>query len=565
MSKNHPRELSKEEGLIPLTLTLSLKGRGDIIYQLFFTFILILISACASTQKEKPEDIISAIQQATEEEAEVPSPASLPEMESEALEAVSTLKEEKPAGVDIKFEDGKLSCELKNADLREVISKIAELTEMEFVSSTNIYGRINANFADKELQDGLELILDTAGYSLEEKDGVYVISRSETTEETGVKFHEVQPKYVSAEELISQIASYYGLNPALQYSALTKEGELEDNSQEEQLAQEPSSFLVYGDATEFDIYSTIIEEEIGMRYFRGPVSLKVKDLRLMKAIGRNSIYISGPTAQVDKLLELIAVLDQKMPQVMIETWLVEYDDNALKEAGIDLSEGLLGKVSDFAFGTVSTEIFDLPAILRGMYVNKQKIPPAEEGLLEEEKTITQYTIALQALMDKNKLTISSKPYIVVRSGMLARISAASEQFVIASSPGGIVSGELEQVETKTSFNIIPTVISDNLIQIKMNLEQSAFTAPAPGAVLGTNKNTANTALTVANGETIVIGGINSSRQSISERGVPLLSKIPLIKYLFSAATKSTESRKVNFYVTPHILPVKKGIIKAEEE
>jgi type II secretory pathway component GspD/PulD (secretin) len=530
---------------------------------ILYPLLFILILGCASKQQEDIGSIIAAISQSTEEYAG--GQIDLLEMESEALAAVSTLGEEELAGVEIEFEDGKLSCELKNADLRDVISKIAELTEMEFVFSGNIYGRINARFTDKELHAGFELILNTVGYSLEEKDEVYVISRAEAPEGVGIQFHEVQPKYVLVEELIAQIATYYGLNPGLQYSALTSEGDLEDDS--ELLDGEPVNFLVYGTASEYDVYSTI-EEDIGMKYFRGPVSLKIKEARVMKAVGGNTLYISGPSTQVDELLDLITVLDQKMPRVMIETWIVEYDDNALKEVGIDLSEGLMGKVANFTFGTTSTEIFNLPAILRGTYINRKKLSPKfmEQFLITpgEEEALAQYTINLQALMDKNKLTINSKPYIVVRSGKLARISAASEQFVVAVDPTADI-GTLEQVETKTSFNIIPTVVSDNLIHINMSLEQSGFTAPAAGAVLGTNNNTANTTLTVANGKPIVIGGIKSSSQSTGERGVPILSKIPLIKYLFRASTELTESRKVNFYVTPYILPIKGGIIKEEEE
>ncbi|MBI1925868.1 hypothetical protein HYR99_16660 [Candidatus Poribacteria bacterium] len=308
-----------------------------------------------------------------------------------------------------------------------------------------------------------------------------------------------------------------------------------------------------------------------MKYFRGPIGLKVKEARVMKAVGRNILYISGPSPQVNALLDLIAVLDQKMYQVM--TWLVEYDDNALKEAGIDLSEGLMGKVANFSFGTTSTEIFNLPAILRGTYTNRKKFSLKlldELSLTDSNEAafLTKYTLQLQALMDENKLTVTSKPYIIVRSGQLARISAASEQFVVASDPRFRDVGTLEQVETKTSFNIIPTVVSDNLIQIKMGLEQSAFTAPAPGAVLGTNKNTAHTTLTVANGETFVIGGIQSSTQATGKRGVPILSKIPLIKSLFRASTKSTKNIKVNFYVRPRIMlnlpPIKGGIIEEQE-
>ena len=558
------------------------------ILSLFVACSFILFGCTSSKQQEDIGAIIEAIDQSAENIME---------------DGIDALEMGELADLEIEFEEGLLSCNLQNAGLQDVIERITELTDLELIFSGRIYGRINAKFSDKALHEGLELIFYTTRYTLEEKEGVYVISRRTNLEETDVMFHEVRPRYLTGEELTGQIGAYYGLNPALQYSARTEEGDLEEDA--ELLYKEPVNFLLYGDAKDFGVYSTI-EEEIGLEYFRGPISLKIKDVRVTKALGRNVLFVSGPDKQVDQLLDLIAVLDQKVQQVMIETWLVEYDENALKEGGVDLTEGLLGKVANFSFGSTSTEILDLPAILRGSYTKRKNIPAgladrlevvkaaeyasdsdlkvsldyltdalgvwssaeSPEGLRDSETDwgelpiLSQYTIRLQALIDENKLTVISKPYIVVRSGQLARISSAADQFVIASDPTSeFASGTLEQVETKTSFNIIPTVISDNLIQVQMSLEQSAFTAPAPGAVLGTNKNTASTILTVANGETFVLGGISSSIHSTRERGVPILSKIPLIKYLFSASGTSEESKKVNFYITPHLLPLKDRIFE----
>ena len=572
------------------------------ILSLFVACSFILFGCASSKQQEDIGAIIEAIDQSANNIMEDGIDA--PEMGDDTSTATMHLEQEELADLEIEFEEGLLSCNLQNAGLQDVIERITELTDLELIFSGRIYGRINAKFSDKALHEGLELIFHTTRYTLEEKEGVYVISRRTNLEETDVMFHEVRPRYLTGEELTGQIGAYYGLNPALQYSARTEEGDLEEDA--ELLYKEPVNFLLYGDAKDFGVYSTI-EEEIGLEYFRGPISLKIKDVRVTKALGRNVLFVSGPDKQVDQLLDLIAVLDQKVQQVMIETWLVEYDENALKEGGVDLTEGLLGKVANFSFGSTSTEILDLPAILRGSYTKRKNIPAgladrlvgvkdgrlvpekrlvdyglgdlvealgvwssteSPEGLRDSETDwgelpiLSQYTIRLQALIDENKLTVVSKPYIVVRSGRLARISSAADQFVIASDPTSeFASGTLEQVETKTSFNIIPTVISDNLIQVQMSLEQSAFTAPAPGAVLGTNKNTASTTLTVANGETFVLGGIRSSIHSTRERGVPILSKIPLIKYLFSASGTSEESKKVNFYITPHLLPLKDRIFE----
>jgi type II secretory pathway component GspD/PulD (secretin) len=129
----------------------------------------------------------------------------------------------------------------------------------------------------------------------------------------------------------------------------------------------------------------------------------------------------------------------------------------------------------------------------------------------------------------------------------------------------LATGTLEQVKTRISFTILPTIISDDKIHIQLSLEQSEFTAPRYNAVLATNRNTARTSLVVDNGETIVIGGVNSSREAIGNRGIPVLRSIPILKYAFGASKKSSSSRKVSFYVTPHILPLEEEVIRERIE
>ena len=168
---------------------------------------------------------------------------------------------------------------------------------------------------------------------------------------------------------------------------------------------------------------------------------------------------------------------------------------------------------------------------------------------------------IHSLIDENSLTIMSKPYVVVSNGAQAFISAATEQYVIAALPGEqLATGSLQQVETRISFVILPTIVSDDRIHIQLNVEQSEFTTPRYNAALATNRNIARTSLVVADGETIVIGGVNSSREATGNRGIPVLRSIPVLKHIFGASKNSSSSRRVNFYITPHILPLKEEIV-----
>ncbi len=67
------------------------------------------------------------------------------------------------------------------------------------------------------------------------------------------------------------------------------------------------------------------------------------------------------------------------------------------------------------------------------------------------------------------------------------------------------------------------------------------------------KRSINTSLVAKNGQTIFIGGLISKNVSITKKGVPILSKIPLIGSLFRSTSESERKTELIVLLTPHIL------------
>jgi type II secretory pathway component GspD/PulD (secretin) len=510
-----------------------LRAESEKPYALCSIAVLLCLFAigCASktSQIEQAEKIIDDIIESAEETAR----------DELRIARIPRYAEEED-GIHITIENGKLSCDLVNADLRKTLLKIADVAQLQFVFSENIYGRVNAKFSNLALEEGIRLILGTR-YIFEKKAGVYSVRKSPDAS-LSVKYHEVQLRYVTVEQLMKRVAAFYRL-----------------------------PFKSDQQSTGGQIGRP--EGMVEMQPFAGPTSLMMKDVTIVKAIERNVLLISGESSRMDEVLELITALDQKVPQVLIETYLVEYDEEALRESGIDLSFELIRELSSLAFNVgrgrtddiftlpAITSILSLPAIAEGAYkrVWEDDATDGTEGGTEDSAEIA---ARIHSLMDENKLTVISRPYVIVSNRDQAFISAASEQYVIAAIPGqSLATGTLERVKTTTSFTILPTIISDNKVYIQLSLEQSEFTTPRSNAVLSTNRNTARTSLVVKDGETIIIGGVNSSREATGNRGVPVLRSIPVLKYVFGASKRSSSSRKVNFYITPHILPLEEEIIR----
>jgi type IV pilus assembly protein PilQ len=64
---------------------------------------------------------------------------------------------------------------------------------------------------------------------------------------------------------------------------------------------------------------------------------------------------------------------------------------------------------------------------------------------------------------------------------------------------------------------------------------------------------AHTQVQVNDGATTVIGGIFVSREQASSDSVPLLGRIPILKWLFRRDLVSDESRELLIFITPRIL------------
>jgi type IV pilus assembly protein PilQ len=73
-----------------------------------------------------------------------------------------------------------------------------------------------------------------------------------------------------------------------------------------------------------------------------------------------------------------------------------------------------------------------------------------------------------------------------------------------------------------------------------------------------DKKEASTTLMVNNGDTIVIGGIITREETLSNKGVPGLSKIPLLGWLFKSEAKDTTDKELLIFVTPTIVELQEA-------
>ncbi|MBL4653532.1 MAG: hypothetical protein JKY53_11840 [Flavobacteriales bacterium] len=90
--------------------------------------------------------------------------------------------------------------------------------------------------------------------------------------------------------------------------------------------------------------------------------------------------------------------------------------------------------------------------------------------------------------------------------------------------------------------------------MEITVERSDF-KPSPGenAPRGSTTISFESMIRVRNGETILLGGLEVKSKSNSGSGLPVLSRIPVLKWFFSNRTRATQDAKLHILITPTII------------
>jgi general secretion pathway protein D len=113
------------------------------------------------------------------------------------------------------------------------------------------------------------------------------------------------------------------------------------------------------------------------------------------------------------------------------------------------------------------------------------------------------------------------------------------------------------------LDITPEISEDNTIMLRINPTISSFrdeaqlTDPNRQLAPDTTDNKLSTVVRIKDGQTLILGGLITDRNSFIENGVPVLKEIPVVKYLFSAKAEISKRRELVFVITPHILDFNK--------
>jgi general secretion pathway protein D len=171
-----------------------------------------------------------------------------------------------------------------------------------------------------------------------------------------------------------------------------------------------------------------------------------------------------------------------------------------------------------------------------------------------------YRAYINALASESKGKLLAAPHILVSDNREARIQVGQQVPIVTSETFGSTTVAPQRTIQYKDIGIIlkvkPQVNDSGLISLDIAQEVSSYSTIeliTNEKSIVVNKTEASTTLTVQDGETIIIGGLIREDNTNSDSGVPFLSKIPLLGFLFGNRSRDTSRQELIILLTPHVL------------
>lgn len=269
---------------------------------------------------------------------------------------------------------------------------------------------------------------------------------------------------------------------------------------------------------------------------------------------QNTLLVAGPSPQVKEIAAIVQQLDTRVPMVLIEVTMLDIRKGYNIKTGISAgvadsirTGGTLLSGLDFTFGAASINDF-LSRIGTGTF-NLGRVTP-------------NFYLTLSALEDNNNVELRSVPKLSTLNGHTASLSIGSTRYYRLSTqnvmgsfnPQTVVTEQYNEVNADMTIGIRPIVSGDEQVTLNINIDISDFTQDTPiDEPPPSTTSKFESIIRVRNEEMVVLGGIERFESTNNSSGVPVLSRIPGLKWLFSSRSKGRNKVVSVVFIKPTII------------
>lgn len=395
------------------------------------------------------------------------------------------------------IKEEKVTIEVDNASLDQVVRSIATQSGINIVIYDRLTGEISAKLAQVPLDDALRFLLQNTKFTFWKEKGIYFIGSREMNQQKTTVI--IPLRHIMADE--ASIAKM--LPPAVGTNAVVKY-----NSE------------------------------------------------------HNAVIVIGSFDVVAQAEEFIEKIDQPIPQVLIEALVVDFNVNKINDYGMSLfTQGSVDSSKNWLSEQFLPNLDLKPGRKKTERILRSVLD--ELGINRIIKLPANFRASIHALESADVVKVHSTPQIATINGNPASITIGETRYYkllketkapVDNNSAIIGTDErFEVIKFNTQLEVTPWVMDQGYVMVKIRPE---FNIPRTGGDGSTPPNVdtrvIESMVRLRDGQTIVLGGQRQTENVVNRRGIPFLSDIPILGWLFSSRTVSKNETQMMIFLTPHV-------------
>jgi len=445
-------------------------------------------------------------------------------------------------------------------------AQISEETEVKFFEEKTYEGaRVTFNFQDIPVRSVLQLIADVSDLNIVVADSV---QGNLTLRLTNVPWDQALDIVMDARNLdMRKNGNVLWIGPTAEIAA--REQQLLQAQMDRRILEPLQTVLIpvsYAKAEDLAALITestsSVETEYGLLSERGSVTVDSRT---------NTLLVTDTAEKILEIRDLVAELDYAVQQVQIESRIVIASSDFAHELGVRFgvtalhlgsnigviaSDGSAADIINPAINPRDDGLLDIPSYPSRYQVNLPATNQSASSLgLSFLTGDVILDLELSALESEGEGEVISTPRVITANQAEAFIQQGVEIPYENSTSSGATAVQFK--EAVLELRVTPLITPDNRVQMDLAVKQDTvgeiYQTARGGSVPSIDTRELETTVLVANGDTVVLGGIFQDETTSREEKVPWLGDIPAVGALFRRRANDSQKRELLIFVTPTIV------------
>ena len=282
----------------------------------------------------------------------------------------------------------------------------------------------------------------------------------------------------------------------------------------------------------------------------------------------NALVITAPPEAMRVLKSVIAQLDIRRAQVLVEAVVAEVSYNRAAQLGVSwvIDGSQDGNIVGLTKFTSALNVTDIGGAFVGddqqIAQALQAIPDGATIGIGDFSGSTRWAAIIRALLGDASTNVLATPSIMTLDNEEAEISVGQEvpfitgQFTNTGAAQGSVNPfqTVQREDVGLKLKVTPQINEGDALILEIQLENSNLQASSQGAVdLITNERTISQKVLVENGQVLAMGGLVDDQVVEIDEKVPFLGDIPIMGNLFKSQSSTVTKRTLMVFLRPVII------------